>query len=355
MGEHPDYHPLKNGFDHYYGRMHNFHRGQKGAIFRGGSTSVDSVYYQDVHQLITKEAKEFMRNAKSSETPFFLYLSHYLVHGPWEPNKEFATNEQWEIREKVKGDIHHKVYPAMLRELDWHVGEVLQQLENLGIAENTVVFFTSDNGPWLTADSVRSAGSAYPLRGSKFNTFEGGHRVPAIIRYPNKIKPGTISDELVSSMDILPTIAHIAGAEMPTSRKIDGKNLWPLLLNQSGANTSHEVLYGYQGKNLQTIRKGKWKLHLPRTPQSVPFYAGKAWGRGTIDSLVHPMLFNLENDKQEQVDLSDKFPEVVEQLMVEAEKARQELGDWGVVGNDEHHLNGFEGDIHAIPNRTRYN
>ena len=351
MGEHYDYRPLRHGFDHYFGEMHNIAIGKKAKIYQGDSLTQDSASYENMHRLLSNETKTFIHKALEEDSPFFIYLAHYLVHGPWEPSREFTTEEEWKIRTQVKGDIHYKVYPAMVRELDWHIGEILDELEALGIADNTVVFFTSDNGPWLTQDTVRSAGSAWPLRGSKFNTFEGGHRVPGIVRYPREITAGLVSNELVSSMDILPTIAHITGAEVPGDRKIDGKNLWPLLKNQKGAKSPHEILYAYQGKNLQTIRKGKWKLHLPRTTQSVPFYAGRRWGRGTIDSLNAPLLFNLENDIGEQIDLAHKFPEVVKELLDEAERARQELGDYNVIGNDEHDLNGFAGDIHAIPVR----
>jgi len=351
MGEHYDYRPLRHGFDHYYGRMHNFHLGQKGETFRGDSLTGDSVLYQNVHQLITNDAKSFMQKAEESNTPFFLYLSHYLVHGPWEPSRRFATEEEWEKRMEHKGGIHQTVYPAMVRELDWHIGEIVNELEKLGLTDNTVIFFTSDNGPWLTNDKVLSAGSAWPLRGSKFNTFEGGHRVPGIVKYPGHIPAGQISHELVSSMDIFPTIAHLAGAKTPENKVVDGKNIWPILANEKDAKSPHRVLYSYQGKNLQTIRKGPWKLHLPRTPKSVPFYAGRNWGRETIDSLNIPMLFNLEKDLEEQVDVAQEFPDVVEELLQEAEAARKELGDWDVIGKDEHDLNGFEGDIHAIPVR----
>jgi len=349
MGEHYDYRPLRHGFDEYYGRMHNFHLSQKGAIYEGDSLTGDSVLYQEAHRLITVRAKEFLSRASQENTPFFLYLSHYLVHGPWKPNRRFATENEWEKMLEVNGHIHNEVYPAMVRELDWHIGEIVNELDKLGMTDNTILFFTSDNGPWLTQDSVRSAGSAWPLRGSKFNTFEGGDRVPAIVKYPGKIPAGRVSNELVSSMDIFPTIAHLTGAQLPADRIIDGKNIWPILADQKDAESPHKVLYAYHGKNLQTIRKGSWKLHLPRSPEAVPFYGQRGWGRGTIDSLVTPMLFNLDQDLGEQVDVSDQYPSVVEELLREAEAARLELGDWNIKGKKEHDLNGFKGDIHARP------
>jgi arylsulfatase len=237
----------------------------------------------------------------------------------------------------------------MVRELDWHVGEIVSELERLSIADNTIIFFLSDNGPWLTNDKILSAGSAWPLKGSKFNTFEGGHRVPAIVKYPGKIAAGKVFDELVSTMDIFPTIASITGVSLPKNKVIDGRNIWPILQNPIGAKSPHKVLYGYQGKNLQTIRKGKWKLHLPRSPQSVPFYASSKWGSGTVDSLIQPLLFNLENDIEERNNVANEYPEILKNMLLEAEKARIELGDWNRTGMDEHPYNGFHGDFHAYP------
>lgn len=353
MGAHFDYLPLRHGFDHYYGRLENFGFGKEGNIFRGDSVTGDSLHYEQMHQRITGDALEFIRRSDGDGAPFFLYLSHYLVHGPWKPNKQFTTEEEWEERVKCEGDIRNTVYPAMVRELDWHIGRILEELDSLGIAENTVIFFTSDNGPWLTDDPVRSAGSAWPLRGSKFNTFEGGHRVPGIVRYPRYVPAGKVSGELVSSMDIFSTIAEITGADLPDDQTVDGKSIWPILIDQKDAKSPHDILFAYTGKNLQTVRKGKWKLHLPRTPGSVPFYSLHQWGRGTIDSLNTAILFNLEEDIEEQKNVANMYPDVVRDLLEEAEKARRELGDWNVTGADEHTYNGFEGDLHGWPVRNR--
>ncbi len=353
MGEHYDYRPMRHGFDHYFGKLHNFGFGKEGGIYIRDSLTTDSIHYEHMHEQLTNDAKAFMNKSKNENAPFFMYLSHYLVHGPWKPSRRFATDEEWKDRIEAKGDLRQSVYPAMVRELDWHIGEILKELEKLGMSDNTAIFFTSDNGPWLTNNAVRSAGSAWPLRGSKFNTFEGGHRVPGIVRYPGHIPAGHVSHELVSSMDIFATIAHLTGAIIPKDKVIDGKNIWPLLINEKGAKSPHKVLLAYTGKNLQTIRKEKWKLHLPRSPNSVPFYAGQKWGKGTIDSLNMPMLFNLEADVEEQINVAEKFPAMVTELLIEVDKARNELGDWNMVGTDEHDYNGFEGDIHARPVRNR--
>ena len=349
MGDHFNYMPLRHGFDHYYGRLQNFGFGKEGGIYLGDSLTTDSLEYEEMHQRITGDAIDFIRTASEEGVPFFMYLTPYLVHGPWKPTKRFATEEEWKERIEHEGDINKTVYPAMVRELDWHIGKILDELDDLGMTENTLVFFTSDNGPWLTNDTVRSAGSAWPLRGSKFNTFEGGHRVPGIVKYPGHIPPGKVSHELVSTMDIFATIADITGARLPKEKAVDGKSIWPLLTNEKDARSPHEILYAYTGKDLQTVRKGKWKLHLPRNPDGVPFYSGQRWGRGTIDDLKTPMLFDLEQDVGEQKNVAERYPEIVEELLREAEKTQKELGDWNIIGSDEHDYHGFEGNIHAIP------
>ena len=353
MGEHFDYLPLRHGFDQYYGHLSNFATSTKEVVYEDDSVKKDSILFEDIHQDITTRAKTFIRKATEKETPFFLYPSHYLVHGPWEPSKEFTTEEEWEARQKYGGGINQIVYPAMVRELDWHIGELLKEVEQLGIAENTIIFFTSDNGPWLTPIEEESAGSAWPLRGSKFNTFEAGHRVPGIVKYPGKIPMGHVSDEMVSSMDVFATIADVVDVNLDKGYKIDGKSIWPLLTGEMGAKSPHEVLFAYTGKNLQTVRKGRWKLHLPRSPKSVPFYSQKQWGRGTIDSLKKPMLFDLENDIEEQTDVAQNHREVVEELLSEADRIRADLGDWCVIGAGERNQNGFSFDIHKIPLRDK--
>lgn len=353
MGAHHNYLPLRHGFDHYFGRLENFGFGKEGGIYMGDSLTLDSAYYEEMHIRLTRYAKKFIRESKTDNVPFFIYLSHYLVHGPWRPNKQFATEEEWNEFVKYNGGIRKKVYPAMVRELDWQIGEILDELDTLGLDENTIIFFTSDNGPWLTNDPEASAGSAWPLRGSKFNTFEGGQRVPGIVKYPGYIPAGKVSNELVSSMDIFATIADITGAKLPENKIIDGKSIWPLLTDQKGAESPHDIYFAYTGKNLQYIRKGEWKLHLPRTPEAIPFYSGHKWGRGTIDDLKEPLLFDLEKDVSEHSNEAGLYPAIVNELSKEAEKVRTELGDWNMTGTDEHDYNGFEGNIHAIPKRTK--
>ena len=212
-------------------------------VLEGEKVVDPAMKYQDIHKKLTERTINFMAKSKQQEKPFFIYLAHYLVHGPWDPNREFATDEEWEIYQKqpVRGHLQNggdKIYPALVRELDWHVGEVLKALKEQGQDENTFVVFMADNGPWLPA------GSAWPLRGCKFNTFEGGHRVPSIAWWPGQITPGQVSENLCSTMDIFPTIARLAGAELPKDRVIDGADIWDVMAGKAKL-SPHDVLYYY--------------------------------------------------------------------------------------------------------------
>jgi arylsulfatase len=351
MGSAEKFLPLNHGFDRYKGVLTNFFRGRAPLPLHIGNTlSGDSITFRDAHSMITESTIEFMEESIQEDKPFMIYVSHYLAHGPWEPNREFATDTEWNEMLRVGGDINRIVYPALVREMDWHVGELMRKLDESGITDNTMVVFTSDNGPWLQNSDLRSAGSAHPLRGSKFNTWEGGHRVPGIIRYPDMITPGRVSDELVSTMDVFATVASVTGASIPEDYKIDGKNISSILKGEPGAQSPHDVLASYAGINLQTIRKGKWKLHLPRSPSWMPFYSTRHVGFETVDDLSSPELYNLEVDIGETNNVAETNPSVVADLLQEADKIRQKLGDWEVLGTERHNFDGFPVDkIHLNP------
>jgi len=327
--------PRRHGFDEYYGSLYNFPVGGGREILEGDEVVERDVRFEQIHQRLTDRTVAFMKKSSRQGRPFFIYLAHYLVHGPWVPNRRFATDEQWASYRNLKGRMNPKVYPAMVRELDWHVGEVLKALKEHALDDNTFVVFISDNGPWLPA------GSARPLRGSKYNTFEGGHRVPAIARFPGRIPPEQVCDKLCSTMDILPTIAALAGAALPTDRVIDGLNIWPVMQGKADAK-AHDVLYYYNGVTLEVVREGKWKLHLPRE-QHMRVY----WSRGRLGglkSLKKPVLFDLARDVGETKDVAKKYPQVVKRLLARAEQARAELGDWNRVGSDQKKLLNYVGD-----------
>ena len=348
LGADVKFYPLRHGFDEYYGSLFNFPIGGTNPVLEGDSIVEPAMKYQDIHIKLTNRTIDFMKKSQEADRPFFIYLSHYLCHGPWDPNRKFATDEEWEVyqNQPIKGHLKDggdKIYPVLVREFDWHVGEVLKALKELDIDKNTLVVLVSDNGPWLPA------GSAWPLSGGKFNTFEGGHRVPSIARWPDKIPAEQVSDALCSTMDYFPTIAHLAGARLSGNRKIDGMNIWPIL--KGDKNTSeHDILYYYNGITLEAIRDGNWKLHLPREPNMKVYWAKGI--EGGYQRLDKPTLFNLENDIEEQSDVADRYPDVVERLLKQVEKAREELGDWNRKGTDQKTLLNYSGNPNS-PERIK--
>ena len=280
----------------------------------------------------TERAVAFIKANKSR--PFFLYLPHSMPHVPL-----YAS-------EKFRGKSRRGLYGDVLMELDWSVGQVLAALKEHDLDENTVVMFGSDNGPWLSFGE--HGGSAGSLREGKNTTWEGGVRVPFIARWPGRIRPGMVQREPVMAIDVLPTLAGIAGAELPTE-KIDGKDIWPLLTTREGAKTPHEALYFYLGRELQAVRSGKWKLHLEHDYKTL---AGQPGGEGgkrvrMAHANTPQALFDLETDPGETTDLARANPEVVERLKKLADEARKDLGDsrMNATGSGVRHW----GDIPTLP------
>ena len=205
----------------------------------------------------TEEAVKFISENKDS--PFFLYLPHTMPHIPL-----FAS-------EQFKGKSKRGLYGDTIEEIDWSVGQILKSIKEKGIDQKTLVIYTSDNGPWKL-DRGRG-GSAYPLRGYKFQTYEGGMRVPCIMRWPGKVPEGTSCDEVAASIDLMPTIAKLAGAKLLKDRKIDGKDIWPLMSGTEGAVSPHDMYYYYKGNRLESARHGKWKIRRSgKKSQSVELY-----------------------------------------------------------------------------------
>jgi arylsulfatase A-like enzyme len=267
--------------------------------------------------------------------PFFLYVPHVMPHVPIFASKEF------------KGRSGRGVYGDVLEELDASAGRILETLKRHALDERTLVIFTSDNGPFLSYGS--HAGSAGPLREGKLTTFEGGVRVPFIARWPGKIPAGVECREVAANIDLLPTLAKLIGAELP-GKRIDGKDLWPLLSGEPGAKSPHEAFYYYAGDQLQAVRSGDWKLHLPHpylTVDGEPGRDGKPANFANMKPQSHaksglegiasrhgyrvqqqPLaLYHLREDVGETKDVAGKRPEVVRRLEALAEKARADLGD----------------------------
>jgi len=219
----------------------------------------------------------------------------------------------------------------VIKELDHSTGRVMKALKDVGLDDNTLVIFTSDNGSG-------SAGSAGPLRGGKFGTMEGGHRVPGIFRWSGKINPAQVSNTTMTSMDLLPIFCDLAGVDLPSDRKIDGHNTLSIAQGKE-TTTPHKHLYYYNGINLQAIREGNWKLHLPRTPKDQPFWNKKKSKTRPFVTLKKPILFNLKDDLAEKKNITKENPEVVTRLLNLAKAARAELGDVRIKGSDQGIIN----------------
>jgi arylsulfatase A-like enzyme len=294
LGHLPQFLPTRQGFDYYFGLPYSNDM-KPLPLIEGEETIELKPDQSQLTRRYTEKAVEFIKKNKSR--PFFLYLPHTMPHVPLYVSEEF------------KGKSKRGLYGDVIMELDWSVGEILRTLRELGVDEKTLVIFTSDNGPWLSMGE--HGGSAKPLRDGKLTTYEGGLRVPCIIRQPGTIPAGTVCSELASTMDFLPTLVALAGAKPPEDRIIDGKNIWPLLTNPK-AKTPHEAFFYYFETQLEAVRSGKWKLLLPHKHR---------------DKFVPMALYDLQEDIGEQNDVSAENPQVVKNLSQLADKMRQELGD----------------------------
>jgi arylsulfatase A-like enzyme len=260
----------------------------------------------------TERAVQFIK--KNKQRPFFLYLAHSMVHIPLGASPEFRGKS----KDGLFGDV--------MMEVDWSVGQVMKALDESGLTQNTIVVFTSDNGPWLVFGN--HAGNTGGLREGKGTSWEGGQRVPCIIRWPAQIPAGTVCNNLASTIDLFPTLAEICGSPLP-KQKIDGVSILPLLLNRKDANPRDEFVYYYQRNSLEAVRKGQWKLVFPH--RYVTFNQDSIGSNGfraeyRMDS-TGLALFDLRTDPGEDRDVKSVYPQIVKELQAVAEKYRQALGD----------------------------
>jgi len=317
LGDQPDFLPTRQGFDEFFGipyshDIHPFHPRQYKFHFpplpllEGEKVIEHDPNADYLTKRITEKAVAYIK--KNKKQPFLMYVAHPIPHRPLHMSPAFMEAVPKEYRdiiaekEKANGFIDYetrdKIYPYAISEIDWSVGQILDELKKQGIDKNTIVLYTSDNGP----DGPVSS-SAGPLRGRKGSTYEGGMREPTVIRWPEKIKAGQENKELMTTMDILPTLASIVGYDMPDDRIIDGKNILPTLTNN--APTPHEYFFYHRKSELQAVRHKQWKLHIKKNKP--------------IE------LYNLDKDIGEQVNLLKKQPEIVKQLFKAAEKFSKEL------------------------------
>lgn len=335
VGHHLPFLPLQQGFDeylglpwsndmtpYYYDGKRTFPEGQERRrnypelpLIKGNKTIRELTTLGDQEELTTlytETAIDFIE--RNQEHPFFLYLAHSMPHVPLA------------VSSKFKGKSEQGLYGDVLMEVDWSVGEIMKTLEKHGLSDRTLIIFTSDNGPWLNFGD--HAGSAGGLREGKGTSFEGGQRVPCIMRWPDVIPAGTICEKLTSTIDILPTVVYISGAEQPEN-KIDGVNILSLLRGDREANPRDHFYYYYGKNRLEAVREGKWKLVLPHSYRS---YEGVIPGRNGMPGeyargKTELRLYDLRRDPGERYDMSTIYPEVVESLLELAAQARADLGD----------------------------
>lgn len=319
--------PLQQGFDEYYGvpyshDMWPLHPWQERAKYPplhwidGNKHGKEIKNLEDASELtptITEHAVSFIKRNKNK--PFFLYVPHPLPHVPLAASAKF------------KGKSERGIFGDVLMELDWSVGEIMKELKAQGLDENTLVIFTSDNGPWLNYGD--HAGSAGGFREGKGTSFEGGQREPCIMRWPGVVPAGRVSNTLLSTIDILPTIAKLTGAKLP-KEKIDGIEFTELLKGDDSKKPRENFLYYYRKNSLEAVRKDNWKLvfaHPGRTYEgSLPGKNGQP-GPAPEDHAIARGLYNLARDPGERYDVQEQNPEIVAELEKIAESAREDLGD----------------------------
>ena len=316
--------PTRQGFDEYFGLPYsNDMWPQNGNAAKGtypplplidGDRVIEETPDQSqLTRRYTERAVSFIQ--RSSRAPFFLYLAHSMPHVPIFAGSRFAGRS----RQGLYGDV--------IEEIDWSVGEVLKALKQSGLEKDTLVIFTSDNGPWLSYGE--HAGSAGPFREGKGTSFEGGIRVPCVMQWPGHIPRGRTSDTPLMTIDVLPTLARLAGASLPP-RKIDGLDVWPILRGDRGATNPHSAYFIYYNQgDLLAVRSGDWKLFFPHTSQTL---AGRPGGTNGMAGRYQQLpvgleLYHLKRDPAERVNVIAQHPEVRDRLMALAEAARVELGD----------------------------
>jgi arylsulfatase A len=297
LGHLPAFLPLRHGFDAYYGIPYSNDM-KPTSILRDNQVIEENTDQTTLTARYTAEAVSFIRNHRDG--PFFLYLAHNFPHVPL-----FASND---FREKSRRGL----YGDVVEELDASVGQVLSTLRELEIDKQTLVFFTSDNGPWLIKN--QQGGSAGLLRGGKGSTWEGGMREPAIAWWPAKIAPGRVTAELASSMDLFATIYALAGLELPADRTLDTFDLAPVLFD-TGKSPRQSMLY-YRGTQLMAARQGRWKAH---------FMTQAGYGEPEAKQHDPPLLFDLEADPSERFNLTDENSQATAEIRALVAKHKREL------------------------------
>jgi arylsulfatase A len=328
LGDGPGLLPLKQGFDQWYGLPYSndmwphHPEAKKGTypklpMYEGDRIVDEEVTPEEQKQLTTSYAGHAVAFIeRNKDRPFFFYLANNMPHVPLYVSDKFA------------GKSGAGLYGDVIQEIDWGVGQVMAALDKAGVADNTLVIFTSDNGPWLSYGD--HAGNAGPLREGKGTSWEGGTRVPTVMRWPGHIPAGTESADMAMTTDIFPTIAAIIGADLP-DKKIDGHDRTADLTGKPDEKAAPRQYAWYHANNqLQGVTDGNWKLVFPhayRTMPNAPKATGGLPGKYKQTTVEKPQLFDLSKDISEKTDVAANHPEIVAKLEAFAEKTRADLGD----------------------------
>jgi arylsulfatase A len=320
LGHEKPFLPLQHGFDEYLGLPYSNdmwpnHPTQKDfypplPLIEGSDVKLTAPDQTRLTTWYTERAVQFIERQR--DKPFFLYVAHAMPHVPLF------------VSERFKGKTGGGLYGDVIAEIDWSVGQILDAVKRAGLDDNTLVVFTSDNGPWLSYGN--HGGSQGGFREGKGTTFEGGVRVPFVARWPGRIPAGTASDLPAMNIDLLPTLAKLEAADLP-KHPIDGLDIWPILSGQPKAAAPHDALYFYWGAELHAVRAGRWKLHLPHPYQSLETAGADGLPGKYVTRQLELSLFDLEKDPGESVNVAAQHPDVVTSLMVFVERAREDLGD----------------------------
>ena len=335
LGDHPEFWPLNQGFDEYFGLPYSndmwpLHpdvvklppdsaerkRRYPPLQMVEGDMRLEEIITPELQKNLTtwytERAIKFIETNK--EKPFFIYLPHSMVHVPLF------------VSDKFDGKSGKGLFGDVVMEVDWSVGQIVETLRRLNLDKNTLVIFTSDNGPWLSYGD--HAGSAGPLREGKGTSWEGGVREPTLFWWPGRIPADSTCDQLASTIDILPTMAHLIGVPLP-EKKIDGKDIRPLIFGEPNAVSPHEAFAIYYDQRLRAIRDNRWKLVFPHQYRTLDGRApGKDGTPANYSQRQTPLaLYDLTNDIGETTDCSAEHPEIVKRLQDAADAIRAELGE----------------------------
>ena len=335
LGHHKPFLPTRHGFDDYFGLPYSndmwpYHPGVAHLpmaerlkrwphlpLFDKEKIVNPQVTGKDQAQLTTwytERAVKFI--AKNKNQPFFLYVPHSMPHVPLY------------VSDKFKGKSQRGLYGDVIMEIDWSVGQIVAALKKHKLDRRTLVIFTSDNGPWLNYGT--HSGLALPLREGKGTTWDGGQREPTVMWWPGQVPAGHVCREVAGTIDILPTLAQLAGIQqLPQEHTIDGRDIWPLISGRENARSPHEAYYFYWGRHLQAVRSGRWKLHFPHAYRSLAGRKGGTGGKPVryVQKRTGLALFDLAQVIGETTNVIGDHAEVVTRLQALANQARAELGD----------------------------